>query len=290
MKINFNIAAIAAAMLLTTGCVSKTQFDSLQGNYNNLQTTNGQLAADGAQCKDNLNRSNAQIASMQDQINSQQQRVKDLQTTLDKCITASGEGNVNISKLVDELGSSNKYIQELAASKTRGDSINMAMTDSLTKSLTADEQQNVNVKVLQGMVYISLADTMLYQSGTDNISAGAGDVLAKISKVINNNKGYDVLVIGNTDSAAVSGPTIRNNWNMSALKASSVVQALQNSYGVNPKRLTAGGRGEYNPVANNDTPGGRSLNKRTEIMITPEHNQVMELINKKQPVDSTKTQ
>jgi chemotaxis protein MotB len=290
VKINFNIAAIAAAMLLTTGCVSKTQFDSLQGNYNNLQTTNGQLTADGAQCKDNLNRANAQIASMQDQINSQQQRVKDLQTTLDKCITASGEGNANISKLVDELGSSNKYIQELAASKTRGDSINMAMTDSLTKSLTGDEQQNVNVKVLQGMVYISLADTMLYQSGTDNISAGAGDVLAKISKVINDNKGYDVLVIGNIDSAAVSGPPIRNNWDMSALKASSVVQALQNSYGVNPKRLTAGGRGEYNPVANNDTPGGRSLNKRTEIMITPEHNQVMELINKKQPADSTKTQ
>lgn len=290
MKINFSLVVIAIATVYNTGCVSKMAFDSLQVNYDSVRTTNGQLSSDGAQCKDNLTRANAQIASLQSQITAQQQRVTDLQTSLDKCITSAGEGNSNVSKLVDELGSSNKYIQALAASKTRSDSMNLAMTKNLTGVLTGSELQNVNVKVLQGMVYISLADTMLYQSGTYNISDQAGDVLAKISKVINDNKGYDVLVVGNTDSAAIPPPNIRNNWDMSALKGSSVVLALQNSYGVDPKSLTAGGRSEYNHVASNDTPGGRALNKRTEIIITPKQNQVMELINKKQPGNSPSTQ
>ena len=290
MKNNLNVVAIAVAMLLTTGCVSKTQFDSLQGNYNNLQTTNSQLATDGAQCKDNLNNANAKISSMQEQISSQQQRLTDLQNSLDKCITSAGQGNENISKLVDELGASSKFIKELSAFKTRSDSMNMAMTDSLTRSLIGDEPQHVVVKVQQSMVYISIADTMLYQSGTDSISGEGRDVLAKISKIINDNSGYDVLVVGNTDSATVPAPNIRKNWDMSALKASSVVLALQNNYGVDPQRLTVGGRSQYNPVASNDNPRGRSLNKRTEIMITPKLNQVMDLIEKRQPSDSTHTQ
>ena len=290
MKINFNLAAVAVAMLLTTGCVSKTEFDALQVNYNNVQTTNSELATERTQYKDSLNRANAQLSSAQQQINAQQETVKNLQTTLDKCITSAGQGNASISKLVDELGSSNKYIQELSASKTRSDSMNLAMTKNLTATLTRDELQNMNVKVLQGMVYISLADTMLYQSGTYNISEGAGDVLAKISKIINDYKGYDVLVNGNTDSVSVSQPNIRGNWDLSALKASSVVMALQNSYGVDPQRLTAGGRGGYNPVASNDTPRGRSLNRRTEIIITPKVNQLLNLIDKAQPSDSTNMQ
>jgi chemotaxis protein MotB len=289
VKIHFSLVAIVAAMLLTTGCVSKTEFDSLQVNYNNLQTTNSQLTRDGNQCKENLNRATAQISSMQQQINDEQQHVKDLQATLDKCLTTAGQGNANISKLLDQVSSSNKYIQELMASKTTGDSLNMALTNNLTRSLTGGELQDVEVKVLKGMVYLSLADNMLYLPGSYDISNEAGDILAKIAKIINDYKGYDVLVEGNTDSVSVSEPNIRNNWDLSALRASSVVQALQDSYGVDPQRLTAGGRGEYNPVASNDTPEGRSLNRRTEIIITPKLNQLMDLIDKGKAPDSTNT-
>jgi chemotaxis protein MotB len=290
VKIHFSLVAIVAAMLLTTGCVSKTEFDSLQVNYNNLQTTNSQLTRDGNQCKENLNRATAQISSMQQQINDEQQHVKDLQATLDKCLTTAGQGNANISKLLDQVSSSNKYIQELMASKTTGDSLNMALTNNLTRSLTGGELQDVEVKVLKGMVYLSLADNMLYLPGSYDISNEAGDILAKIAKIINDYKGYDVLVEGNTDSVSVSEPNIRNNWDLSALRASSVVLALQDSYGVDPQRLTAGGRGEYNPVASNDTPEGRSLNRRTEIIITPKLNQLMDLIDKGKAPDSTNTQ
>ena len=290
MKTNISLVTMAAAMLLTTGCVSTKKFDNLQANYNSLQDTNSQLTRDGAQCKDNLGRATVQISSLQERINAEQQHVTDLQSTLDKCLATTGQGNANISKLIDEIKSSNQYIQELNASKSKSDSLNMVLTNNLTRSLSKDELQDVNVKVLKGVVYISLSDSMLYKSGSYDISDRAGDVLSKVAKIINDYKGFDVLIEGNTDSVPISMPNIRNNWDLSALRASSVVQSLQNNYGVDPQRLTAGGRGEYNPVASNDTPEGRSLNRRTEIIITPKLNQFMDLIGKGQASDSTHTQ
>jgi chemotaxis protein MotB len=148
--------------------------------------------------------------------------------------------------------------------------------------------QDVDIKVLKGVVYISLSDNMLYKSGSYEISDKAGATLSKIAKIITDYKDYDVLIEGNTDNVPISKTNIRNNWDLSTLRASSVVQALQNNFGVDPKRLTAGGRGEYNPIASNDTPEGKSKNRRTEIIITPKLNQFMDLIGKGE-ADSTST-
>jgi chemotaxis protein MotB len=187
---------------------------------------------------------------------------------------------VNVSKLVDEINSSNKYIQELIASKNKSDSLNMVLTNNLTRSLSREEMQDVDVQVLKGVVYISLSDNMLYKSGSYEISDKAGTTLSKIAKIITDYKDYDVLIEGNTDNVPIAKPNIRNNWDLSALRASSVVQALQNTYSVDPKRLTAGGRGEYNPVASNATPDGKIKNRRTQIIITPKLDQFMDLIGK----------
>ena len=127
---------------------------------------------------------------------------------------------------------------------------------------------------------MSLADNMLYKSGSYEILPQAGDVLAKVAKIINDYSTYDVLVEGNTDNVPIKQTNIRNNWDLSTLRASSVVQALQNTYNVDPKRLTAGGRGEYNPIADNSTASGRSQNRRTQIIITPKLDQFMTLIGK----------
>ena len=140
--------------------------------------------------------------------------------------------------------------------------------------------QDVDVQVLKGVVYISLSDNMLYKSGSYEISDKAGQTLSKIAKIITDYKDYEVLIEGNTDTIPITKPNIRNNWDLSALRASSVVQALQNMYGVDPKRLTAGGRGQYNPIASNATEEGRIRNRRTQIIITPKLDQFMELINK----------
>lgn len=289
MKISFSIIAAASAMLFISSCVSTKKFNALQSSYNSLQATNSQLTRDGEQCKSNLDRATVQISGLQDRINAELEHVKSLQAALDKCLTSASQGNVNVSKLVDEINSSNKYIQELIASKSKSDSLNMVLTNNLTRSLSKDEMQDVDVKVLKGVVYISLSDNMLYKSGSYEISDKAGSTLAKIAKIITDYKDYDVLVEGNTDNVPISKPNIRNNWDLSALRASSVVQALQNSFGVDPKRLTAGGRGEYNPVASNDTPDGKSKNRRTEIIITPKLNQFMDLIGQGAPADSTGT-
>jgi chemotaxis protein MotB len=268
------------AMLFFSSCVSTKKFNSLQASYNKLQDQNSALTREGEECKGNLDKAGVQISGLQDQINAEREHARTLQSALDKCLTSASQGNVNISKLVDEINASNKYIQELIASKNKSDSLNMVLTNNLTRSLSKDEMQDVDVKVLKGVVYISLSDNMLYKSGSYEISDKAGQTLAKIAKIITDYKDYDVLIEGNTDNVPISKPNIRNNWDLSALRASSVVQALQNSYGVDPKRLTAGGRGEYNPVASNDTPDGKSQNRRTEIIITPKLNQFMDLIDK----------
>src|SRR5690606_32512055 len=173
-----------------------------------------------------------------------------------------------------------QYIQHLINAKNKSDSLNMVLTNNLTRSLSRDELKDVDVQVLKGVVYISLSDNMLYRSGSYEISTRAGEILEKIAKVIKDYKDYEVLVEGNTDNVPISRENIRNNWDLSALRASSVVQVLQNKYGVDPKRLTAGGRGEYNPVADNDTEHGRARNRRTQIIVTPKLDQFMELIEK----------
>jgi chemotaxis protein MotB len=289
VKINFGFITIVTAVGCITGCVSTKKFNSLQASYNKLQDTTNVLIRQGEECRSNLDRATVQISGLQEQINAEREHERVLQSALDKCLTSAGQGNVNISKLVDEINSSNKYIQELVASKNKSDSLNMILTNNLTRSLSKDEMQDVDVKVLKGVVYISLSDNMLYKSGSYEISDKAGTTLSKIAKIITDYKDYDVLIEGNTDNVPIAKPNIRNNWDLSALRASSVVQSLQNNYSVDPKRLTAGGRGEYNPIAGNDTPDGKVKNRRTEIIITPKLNQFMDLINKGAGKDSTVT-
>ena len=177
------------------------------------------------------------------------------------------------------FNASNKYIKQLTDAKSKSDSLNIVLTNNLTRSLSKEELKDVDVQVLKGVVYISLNDNMLYRTGSYEISDKAGQTLAKIAKIITDYKDYEVLIEGNTDNVPISRENIRNNWDLSCLRASSVVQALQNQYGVNPSRLTAGGRGEYNPLESNDTETGRARNRRTQIIITPKLDQFLELID-----------
>ena len=161
----------------------------------------------------------------------------------------------------------------------------MVLTNNLTRSLSKEELKEVDVQVLKGVVYVSLNDNMLYKSGSYEISDRAGETLSKIAKIITDYKDYSVLIEGNTDNVPISRENIRNNWDLSCLRASSVVQALQTKYGVDPKRLTAGGRGEYNPLTSNATDAGKSRNRRTQIIITPKLDEFMDLIGEAPATD-----
>ena len=235
--------------------------------------------------KEDLAGKNARITSLEEQLKTQQkalsaqeQKYAKLQESLDKSLTNASQNNVSIEKLVDQINESNQYIRHLVEVKSKSDSLNMVLTNNLTRSLSKEELKEVDVQVLKGVVYISLADNMLYESGTYKINERASETLSKIAKIITDYKDYDVLIEGNTDNVPISRENIRNNWDLSCLRASSVVQELQNKYGVDPKRLTAGGRGEYNPVQPNTTEVGKQRNRRTQIIITPKLDEFMELI------------
>jgi len=289
MKIYLLSSAMLAVVMLGTGCVSNKKFAQLQSNYNSLQNQNRDLDGKYQSSQRDLSVANSRVQSLEEQIAAQRTGLAALQAALDKCLNSTSQGNVNISKLVDEINASNKYIQHLVNTKNKSDSLNMVLTNNLTRSLSREEMRDVDVQVLKGVVYISLSDNMLYKSGSYEISAAAGETLSKIAKIIKDYKDYDVLIEGNTDNVPISQKNIRNNWDLSALRASSVVQSLQNDHGVDPKRLTAGGRGEYNPIASNDTDAGKTKNRRTQIIITPKLDQFMELIDKAPENDSTKT-
>lgn len=268
---------------LLTGCVSKKKYAELQGQYDKLKTEQQSLQNDYQEAKVSIAEYTSDRNSLAARLEEEKQRNKELQEAYKKLQGSYQEnvsqGQVNISKLVDEINASNKFIKQLVEAKSKSDSLNQALTNKLTRSLTREEMNDVDVQVLKGVVYISLADNMLYKSGSYEIGERAGETLSKIAKIIMDYKDYDVLVEGNTDNVPISQKNIRNNWDLSALRASSVVQALQNQYGVDPKRLSAAGRGEYNPVASNNTEKGKQRNRRTQIIITPKLDQFMDLID-----------
>ena len=277
-KTNIAIVALLAGTMLVSSCASKKDLV-------NCQTENRELTANYQDAKEKLAASQARVSSLEDQLSQAKKDYASLQGSLDKSLNNANANNINISKLVDQINESNQYIRHLVEVKSKSDSLNMVLTNNLTRSLSKEEMKEVDVQVLKGVVYISLADNMLYKSGSYEINDRAQETLSKIAKIITDYKDYDVLIEGNTDNAPVntaapSTKNIRNNWDLSALRASSVVQYLIDHFGVAPKRLTAGGRGEYNPVASNDTELGKQRNRRTQIIITPKLDQFMDLIDK----------
>ena len=278
MKKNVWLIALAATLVLS-GCASKKDLE-------NCQNENRELTNSYQDAKEQLASAQTRVASLEEQLKQQKEQLAEqkrayarLQQSLDKSLSNANQNNISIEKLVDQINESNQYIRHLVEVKTKSDSLNMVLTNNLTRSLSKEELKEVDVQVLKGVVYISLADNMLYKSGSYEINERAQETLSKIAKIIMDYKDYDVLIEGNTDNVPISRENIRNNWDLSCLRASSVVQYLQNHYGVDPKRLTAGGRGEYNPIATNDTEIGKQRNRRTQIIITPKLDEFMELID-----------
>ncbi|MDH2208226.1 OmpA family protein [Empedobacter falsenii] len=274
MKVSILPVAVIAASTLFS-CVSQKKYDELQNKFNSAYSENQGCQTELAVAKAKLANFESNQGQYENTVQSERNQIKQLQEQLKNCING---GSKNVSELVNEINQSNKYIKHLIDAKSKSDSLNMVLTNNLTRSLSSNEAKDVDVKVLKGVVYISLADNMLYKSGSYEISPAAGETLSKIAKIINDYKDYDVLIEGNTDNVPISKPNIRNNWDLSALRASSVVQALQNQYGVDGKRLTAGGRGEFNPLTTNATAEGKSKNRRTQIIILPKLDQFMDLI------------
>ena len=279
MRKSILMMTMLVGLLLVSSCASKKDLEDCRQRSMALLETHKELNVNYQEAKEQLAAANVRVASLEEQLKESKAAYASLQQSLDKSLVNSSQSNISIEKLVDQINESNQYIRHLTDLKSKSDSLNMALSNKLTRSLSKEELKDVDVQVLKGVVYISLADNMLYKSGSYEINDRAAETLSKIAKIINDYEDYDVLIEGNTDNVPIYRENIRNNWDLSCLRASSVVQALQNNYGVNPKRLTAGGRGEYNPLVSNDTAMGKQRNRRTQIIITPKLEEFLELID-----------
>jgi len=272
MKI-FKILAASAIVLGMTSCVSKKQYEALSSNYKQCIENIGERQRE----IQDLKSQNASLTSENNLLKSQHDALK---SSLDACLSNSGKSSANIDKLVGEINSSNAYIKQLIASNAKNDSLNLALSNKLKRSLDNVTDQDVQVKVLKGVVMISLSDKMLYKTGDYNVLPAAQEVLGKVAKVINDYDKYSVLIEGNTDNVALNSSSLpRNNWDLSALRGTSIAKVLQTQFGVDPARITAGGRSEYNPKATNMSVSGRAENRRTEIIIMPKLDEFMKLMD-----------
>lgn len=267
------IFAVAIAAITMTSCVSKKQYDALNLNYNQCITNIGERQRE----IQDLKATNSGLASENNLLKGQNDALK---SSLDACLANSGKGSANIDKLIGEINASNKYIKQLISTNSKNDSLNLALSNKLKRSLDNIADEDVDVKVLKGVVMISLSDKMLYQTGKYDVLPAAQEVLGKVAKVINDYDTYSVLIEGNTDNAALNSNNVpKDNWDLSALRGTAVARILQNQFNVNPNRITAGGRSEYNPKTTNASVSGRSENRRTEIIIMPKLDEFMKLMN-----------
>jgi len=270
------IAVIALTVLLSS-CVTQKKYKGLQSEYDKLKTSESALNSSVQDLTLKLANCRTESTGLNDKIKMLQENVALLQKLIDDCQKQNNQGGVNISKLVDEINVANKYIKELVATNQRNDSLNMVLSNNLKRSLSDVASDDVQIKVQKGVVFISLSDKMLYNSGKYTLSPAAAGTLDKIAKILNDYKDYDVLVQGNTDNVPIATATIADNWDLSCLRATSVARYLQNNLNINPSRITAGGRSEYQPKVSNDTPANRSINRRTEIIVMPKLDEFMKL-------------
>jgi len=268
------ILMIGIAMsLLLSSCVSKKKYEQLKkGKAETEQYLR--------EYKDKFYKCTTEKETLKTRIEALRDNNKTLQDALDRCVNMNQQGSVNISKLLDEINKSNKYIRMLIIENKKQDSLNKVLSSRITRSLKDVDTKDLDVKVKKGVVFISLSDKMMFKSGRTTISKQADSVLYKLAKIINDYKDYEVLIEGHTDNVPIHTSCIKDNWDLSALRATAIARKLQNDFGVDPARLTAGGHGEWVPKASNDTPEGRSENRRTEVILLPKLDQFNELMEK----------
>lgn len=294
-----NYALLFLMILFLSSCVSKKKFTELQGSYDQLKAnlenceearsiTQGDLLKTQQELRDK----DRQLASTETRLDNEQNRVKTLENEVDylkKTNTSlldrmsdlsviSKQGAESIMKSLDAINEQSKYIQDLNSSMQRKDSLNLALVMNLKRSLGDVNDDDVSVEVKKGVVYISLSDNMLFQSGSAQINNRALEVLGKIAKVVNDHEELDILVEGHTDTVPIKTDCLKDNWDLSAMRATAIVRTLQWRYDVAPERMTAGGRSQYIPKSDNATKQGRSENRRTEIVILPKLDQFFKLL------------
>ena len=303
MKTNLNLGIIFLIICTLSSCVSKKSFLFLQSEIDSVNQELGKCGEDLNAymerynvCSEDKRVLQAELEGLKNNIALREEQIKDLKGQVsdarsqrDKQLTQVGDltvlsqsANDNIKETLSQLEKKDSYINLLQAAKTKADSINLALAVNLKGVLSQGiADQDVEIKVDKTVVFVNISDKMLFTSGSSDISPRAYEVLGKIAKIVESRPDLEVMVEGYTDNVPISNSCLTDNWDLSVKRATSVVRILQKNYGINPDRLIAAGRGEYNTLADNNTFEGRSTNRRTRIIILPKLNQFYDLLNPK---------
>lgn len=300
-----SIVGLLTLTILLSSCVSKKAFERIQDEHaRDMQVANDQLSSyeqkikltdrdlntckiENARLKSDLANSESSTSLRQQQIDDLKEQIEDIRKQRDKQVEQVGDLTVlsqsaseNIKETLAQLDERDKYIKLIQAAKTKTDSLNLALAINLKGVLSdgvADE--DVEISVDKTVVFINLSDKMLYTTGSANLTSRAKEVLGKIAAIIESRPGLEVMVEGYTDNLPIRNNCMTDNWDLSVKRATSVVRVLQQEYNIDPNRLIAAGRGEYNTLASNDTYAGRQMNRRTRIIIMPKLNEFYDLLN-----------
>ncbi len=301
MRFNFFAFLLMIGLAVSSTSCAKKALAALQSELDNANADLNKRDADLKEyidklstCNQNLKGLEAELKAAENKVEIRQEQITDLKeqvddarklrdkqlTQVDDLTVLSQTANANIGETLQQLETKDRYINLLQAAKTKADSINLALAVNLKSVLKQGiDDQDVDIKVDKTVVLINLSDKMLYTSGSSTITPRAGQVLQKIATIIQSRPEFEVMVEGYTDNIAIRNSCIEDNWDLSVKRSTSVVRALQKNYGVDPNRLIAAGRGEYNALADNSTAAGRSTNRRTRIIIMPKLDQFYDLLN-----------
>jgi chemotaxis protein MotB len=285
---------LIVASLTLHSCVTKKKYAALQTELNAAKQQNNDALAKLDDCQTRSVRLDNELVLTQASVTSKQEQIVDLKEQLEDCrklrdkqLTQVGDLTVlsqqasdNMKETLSQLEQKDKYITLLQAAKNKADSLNLALSVNL-KGVLKDglEDQDIEVKVDKTVVMVNLSDKMLFKSGSADLTPKASEVLAKIAKIVESRPDLEVMVEGYTDSDPIKNNCIKDNWDLSVKRSTAVVRVLQATYKINPNRLIAAGRGEYNALVANDTPDNKAINRRTRIIIMPKLDQFYDLLD-----------
>lgn len=261
------IKKIALLALVATfglsSCVSKKKYASLQDNHKQLEADLSQAKMELAGCLDDKKKLNEQV----DYLRSTSNKLMD---NMSQMVILNKQEAANLERSLESMKEKDLQIKRMADARNKKDSVNLALVTSLKGVLGNMDDEDIQISVEKGVVFVSISDKLLFKSGSYELSGRAKEVLGKVAKVVNNKPGMDVMVEGHTDNKSVlDNPSFKDNWDLSAKRATSVVRVLQEDFNVAPERLIAAGRSYYVPLADNGSAEGRSANRRTRIIILP---------------------
>ena len=269
--------------------VEKAKYTELSGNYLAMQAKYRDLQDELKKCQNQVEKGNSSVvdlndrkASLEAQIDYLKQNNNTVLNQLKDLSVVTGSQAESIRKSLDNIGAKDLYIRDLQGSITRKDSLNMALVLNLKGAIGNLDDKDINIKVDKGVVYVDISDKLLFKSASYDVTDRAKEVLGKVAKVLNAQPEIEFLVEGHTDSLPMKNATIQDNWDLSVKRATTIVRILQDTYGLEPQRMTAAGRSQYSPIASNATPEGRAANRRTRIVILPQLDQFFKLLETKQ--------